>query len=258
MWNVLLVEDEGFVRRTLKHLISWEEYGFRITGEAANGKEALDLMRKQVPDLVITDIVMPVMDGLKLLNQAKQEGMESLFVMLTCMNEFEYARQALEYGASSYLLKLSMNPESLGIVLAKIRQELLRVELTRSSLEETSFQRVYQNLWHGWLDGRPAEDSVEALAEGGGPGTMRRSGSPLSFIERSRFRWRLSYGKAGCPRGLEPSFMLSAGWGIRLFYMEPAGHRFSGKRPVSTRSSRLLVTDRPLRSAAGGLDGLPE
>lgn len=128
MWKVLLVEDEVFVRESVREIIAWEELGFSVSGEAGNGVEALELMRRDTPDLVITDIIMPEMDGVELLKQARTEGYDSRFVMLTCMNEFEYVRQAMEYGASNYILKLSMSVNSLRDTLRKIRQELLSRE----------------------------------------------------------------------------------------------------------------------------------
>ncbi|MFD1175374.1 response regulator [Paenibacillus puldeungensis] len=128
MWKVLLVEDEVFVRESVREIIAWEELGFSVSGEAGNGVEALEMMRRDTPDLVITDIIMPEMDGVELLKQARAEGYESRFVMLTCMSEFEYVRQAMEYGASNYILKLSMSVNSLRDTLRKIRQELLSRE----------------------------------------------------------------------------------------------------------------------------------
>ncbi|PYI56268.1 response regulator [Paenibacillus flagellatus] len=153
MWNVLLVEDEAFVRRSLRHIIRWEEMGFTIAGEAEDGEEALAMMKDLPPDVVISDIVMPVMDGVELLKRAREEGIESSFVMLTCMNEFEYARQALEFGASAYLLKLSMNVESLRETLAKVDRELRRSLRMRSQSSAHAFQPMYREAWQAMLAG---------------------------------------------------------------------------------------------------------
>ncbi|MNO36294.1 putative response regulatory protein [compost metagenome] len=124
MWKVLLVEDEVFVRESVREIIAWEELGFTVSGEAGNGAEALDMIRRDVPDLVITDIIMPEMDGVELLKRTREEGYASRFVMLTCMSDFEYVRQAMEYGASNYILKLSMSVNSLRETLRKISNEL--------------------------------------------------------------------------------------------------------------------------------------
>lgn len=124
MWTVLLVEDEVFVRESVREIISWEELGFRVIGESGNGAEALDIIRRENPDLVLSDIVMPGLDGIELLRRARAEGVRSKFVMLTCMGEFEYVRQAMEYGASNYILKLSMSVNSLRDTLRKVGAEL--------------------------------------------------------------------------------------------------------------------------------------
>ncbi|WP_438444540.1 response regulator [Gorillibacterium sp. sgz5001074] len=124
MRTVLLVEDEeqarGYVRKVLEKLNA----GFAVAGEAENGEQALELIRRLSPDLVIADIDMPVMDGVELLRKARSEGFEGRFLMLTCMSDFEYARQALEYGASGYLLKLSLDPGKLRESLSRIESEL--------------------------------------------------------------------------------------------------------------------------------------
>ncbi|MBW7473950.1 response regulator [Paenibacillus oenotherae] len=124
MWKVLLVEDETFVRESVKEIIQWEDMGFTLTGEASNGEEALEMIRKQQPDLVLCDIVMPKMDGLELLKETRRAGIASKFVMLTCMGDFESMRKAMEFGASNYILKLSMSVKDLRETLAKISAEL--------------------------------------------------------------------------------------------------------------------------------------
>lgn len=126
MWKVLLVEDEVFVRESVREIIAWEELGFKVEGEAGNGAEALEMIRSNPPDLVLTDIVMPEMDGVELLRRTREEGYASKFVMLTCMSEFEYVRQAMEYGASNYILKLSMSVNTLRETLHKMNAELTK------------------------------------------------------------------------------------------------------------------------------------
>lgn len=147
MWKVLLVEDELFVRRKLLKLVNWEDYGFLVSGEASHGEEALQLMQHTKPDLVITDILMPRMDGLELLRQSRLAGIDSRFVMLTCMGEFEYARQALDLGASGYLLKLSLSIPELESVLSKIGKELAAVSGQQRALLVGEFRRYYPLIW---------------------------------------------------------------------------------------------------------------
>ncbi|MDF2959300.1 MAG: response regulator [Paenibacillus sp.] len=125
MWKVIIVEDEFFVRESVKELIRWGELGFELVAEAGNGEEALEMIKNEPPDLVITDIMMPRMDGVELLKETRKAGIDSKFVMLTCMGDFEYMRQAMEYGASNYILKLSMSVNDLRETLGKINKELM-------------------------------------------------------------------------------------------------------------------------------------
>ncbi|WP_172195041.1 response regulator [Saccharibacillus qingshengii] len=158
MWTVLLVEDEVFVRESVREIISWEELGFRVIGESGNGEEALDIIRRERPDLVLSDIVMPGLDGLELLKRVRAEGVRSKFVMLTCMGEFEYVRQAMEYGASNYILKLSMSVNSLRDTLRKVGAELTEAA--------------------GEIGGETSSPSPEALPEDGGERSYRDTFRP--------------------------------------------------------------------------------
>ncbi|WP_157771504.1 response regulator, partial [Paenibacillus sonchi] len=147
MWKILLVEDEPFVRRSIRQSIRWEEHGFSITGEATHGQEALELMDRLQPDIVITDIFMPYMDGLELIQAARAKGFEGSFIMLTCAGEFEYARLALEYGASSYILKLSMSDEELLQALNKARAKLMKRVEQQDRLEDQLFREAAGYMW---------------------------------------------------------------------------------------------------------------
>ncbi|SDE44785.1 Helix-turn-helix domain-containing protein [Paenibacillus sp. UNCCL117] len=124
MWTVLLVEDEVFVRESVRRIVDWHSLGFDVIGEAGNGEDALALIRQQRPDLVICDILMPKMNGVEVLKRVREDEIDSRFIMLSCLSDFEYVRQAMEYGASNYILKLSMNVQSLMDSLVKVDSEL--------------------------------------------------------------------------------------------------------------------------------------
>lgn len=147
MWTILIVEDEPLFRRSLIRLMNWEQAGFQIIGEAGDGSEALEFIEQHQPDLVIADIVMPEMSGLELLKCVKEKGIRSKFLMLTCMNEFEDARQALEYGASGYILKLSMSLESLSSALEKIKKELSEESGVLSHKDRLAFHKECVRIW---------------------------------------------------------------------------------------------------------------
>lgn len=165
MWKVLLVEDETRVRRMLKEIVDWEEMGFVIVGEAANGIEALEAIHEHSPHFILCDIIMPLMDGIELLQKSRQQGFEGPFVMLTCMNEFELARQAIEYGATGYVLKLSLNVETIREMLAKVQRELSKPAIPARQITYREFELLYRYMWrqiHGIDD---AESEMRALLE---------------------------------------------------------------------------------------------
>jgi two-component system response regulator YesN len=147
LWSILIVEDEAAVRTYLKKNIDWTAMGFQVIGEAGNGRKALELIEAHRPDLVLCDIVMPIMNGIELLQRTREAGIESRFVMLTCINEFEYARMALQYGASNYVLKLSMSVETLQDILAGIDRELTSRMEQQSRQLLYEYQPVYQHMW---------------------------------------------------------------------------------------------------------------
>lgn len=150
MWKILLVEDEPYVRRSIRNAIPWEESGFSVVAEASHGLEALELMEELDPDIVITDIFMPYMDGIELLQTARSKGKEAAFIMLTCANDFEHARMALEYGAASYIFKLSMDDNDLLRALSKVEAQLeKRADSIRK--ERSRFQDCLYLLWRRML-----------------------------------------------------------------------------------------------------------
>ncbi|QMV43626.1 response regulator transcription factor [Cohnella cholangitidis] len=105
MYKVLLVEDETVIRQGLRELIGQSTSQFGVTGEAANGMEALEYLKCEIPDLMITDIRMREMDGLTLASKVKEMYPDLPVVIISGYGEFEYARKAIEFGVSNYLLK---------------------------------------------------------------------------------------------------------------------------------------------------------
>ncbi len=137
MRSVIVAEDEELFRRELAAATPWEDFGFVLVGEAADGQEALELIRERKPDLVLADIRMPRVDGLALLARVAEELAEDerpLIVLITGHSEFEYARSALRLGAADYLLK-PLDDAELAAVLVRMREETDRRERGRSHSE---------------------------------------------------------------------------------------------------------------------------
>ena len=105
MIKVLIVDDEKYVRMGIKTETDWALIGCEVVGEAANGLEALELADQVRPDLVVSDIRMPKMDGIELAEKLVEKYPGVKVIFLTAYNEFEYARQAIRIGVSDYLLK---------------------------------------------------------------------------------------------------------------------------------------------------------
>ena len=103
MISVFLVEDEFIVREGIKNM-NWEAYGLSFVGEASDGELAFPLIKKKHPDIVITDICMPFMDGLELSRLIKKELPQTKILILSGHEEFEYAKDAIQIGVEEYLL----------------------------------------------------------------------------------------------------------------------------------------------------------
>ena len=132
-YKVLLVDDEEEVRNAIEQRISWEELGFEVIGKAQNGVKAMEIAEKLQPDVVITDIKMPYMNGLELARNLKEENPGVRILILTGFDEFEYAKEAVHLEIEEYILKpvnaneLSECLKRLKNVLDKEREEKLNV-----------------------------------------------------------------------------------------------------------------------------------
>lgn len=104
-YKVLLVDDDRIVLNGLRSIVDWDQLGFVIVGEASDGLQALSLIDDLQPHLVLTDIYMRYCDGIRLMQQVKEKYPEILFIVLSCHDNFDYARNALKLGAMNYLLK---------------------------------------------------------------------------------------------------------------------------------------------------------
>lgn len=130
MYKLLIVDDELLVQVGIKSMLNWSELGFSVCGTAPNGQAALKIIQEQSPDIVITDIKMPVMDGLELVKICRQRyGTEKpYFIILTGYEDFHMVKQALTYQVSDYLIKLELTPEVIKESIDRIMQKIHQVE----------------------------------------------------------------------------------------------------------------------------------
>jgi two-component system response regulator YesN len=120
MLKVLLVDDEIEILNGMRYIIDWEEKGFEIAALCTNGIEAISVAKREKPHLIITDIRMPEVSGLGLIKELKEVLPETKFVVLSGYDEFEYAKEAISYGVSGYLLK-PVDEDELENTLIKIK-----------------------------------------------------------------------------------------------------------------------------------------
>lgn len=141
MLKVLLVDDEPFILQGLKVLVDWNREGFEIAGMASDGQEALDYLQSNQIDLIITDIKMPGMDGLELLEKVRNEKLSTAyFVILSGYAEFSYAQKAMRYECSNYMLK-PIEKEQLIKMLQSVRA--MHEDMKRNLQESQKMERAY-------------------------------------------------------------------------------------------------------------------
>lgn len=140
MYHLLIVDDEVSVVDSLSLTIPWNEYGIEEVSVAYSAKEALDIAQKQAIDIVITDIRMPEMDGLELINHLKQFSNKTRCIILSGHDDFEYAKKAIRYQTMDYLLK----PIDFNVLIQTVETAIQQIE--EEWAEVSSYQRIEQTL----------------------------------------------------------------------------------------------------------------
>ncbi len=130
MLRLMIVDDEQIIREALSQMIDYESLGYKLIATAKNGMEAYDIICDEYPDVVITDIRMPILNGLDLIDRSIKADSKITFILLSGYNDFEYAKQAMKYGVRYYLLKPTDKNELIDS-LVSVRKERLIEEETR-------------------------------------------------------------------------------------------------------------------------------
>lgn len=123
MLKVLVVDDETVVRRGIVLGVDWAAMGCVVVGEAANGLEGIQAVERYKPNLIITDVRMPKMDGIEMIRELRCRGCEAHAILLTAYSDFEYVRSALQLGADDYLLK-PFRDQELAAAVERVRQKV--------------------------------------------------------------------------------------------------------------------------------------
>lgn len=158
--RVLIVDDEVLVRIGIRHSVDWERCNFTIAGEASDGAECLRLMEKLLPDVIILDINMPKVDGIEVLKQIREMDFPVKVIVLTCYDEIEYARKAMKYGASDYVLKTTIHEDGLLNALND-----LKFDENEKKQDIQEDERSQQEILNSILAGKTADTSKLVLKE---------------------------------------------------------------------------------------------
>ena len=172
MFKVFLVEDEIVVREGIRKNIHWEQYGFLYAGDAPDGELALPLIRQIQPDLLITDIKMPFMDGLALIELVRKELPRTKIVIISGYDDFSYAQQAIRMGVEQYLLKPIVKEKMVEILIAlqkKMETEqqqqeyLARFQREAQEYETFSRRRFFEQIVTGGLSVSEISETAKTM-----------------------------------------------------------------------------------------------
>lgn len=188
MYKVIIVEDESIIRKGLIYTVDWASMDCLIAGEAVDGQEGLRLMLEKRPEIVITDIRMPHVDGLKMLEEAAKVY-EFFSIVLTGYSQFEYAQSAMRLNAVDYLLK-PIDERKLAAALAKAKQAVERMRSARQWEMHSSLNRE-------------REIVIEALPENVENFYVRKT----LMMVHDRYAQRLSLHGAACELGVSESYL---------------------------------------------------
>jgi len=170
--RVLIVDDDSVARTNLKTLIDWEKAGFDVCGEAANGNSAIQAIKNNIPDIVITDMSMPIMDGVALIEYIEMNYTHIKVIALSGYDDFDYVRQSMKGGAVDYLLKHKLNPELLlntlmaaQKVIFKDREENEHIQKLNDQLTESRIVMKGNFIRQLVLGGISEKDEIQGKIE---------------------------------------------------------------------------------------------
>ncbi|MCM3270848.1 response regulator [Paenibacillus elgii] len=167
MRKVLIVDDELLVRVGLKSTIRWEENGYTVIGDARNGKEAIELFEKHDADIIITDISMPLIDGMELIKILKSKKESLKFIILSHHDDFKFAQEAIDLGVVKYILKHELTEAVLLQVLEKLNDN--DQGLSNGNPEQGMQERKHNDELYRWFNHRHLSLEPEAERAGSRP-----------------------------------------------------------------------------------------
>jgi len=242
LYKVLLVDDEPLAIEGLQMFMEWEKYGFQVAGVCENGADALEAARRFSPDVVVTDIRMPEMDGLELIDRLREAGdWVPEFVVLSAYGEFPYVKRAMQLGVLQFLLKPIVEEEA-AEVLMRIRERLD----TRRDARRTAGGGGEASI--PALAARRMKDVLLAIEDADASRTAdliddlfrEMDGSPPEWAEMFAGSLAVHCGKLIRGTGGDP-----AAWTPTASHMEP---RASVKEPASVQAHILSFTEQAIEA----------
>lgn len=157
MMSFVLIDDQFLVIEEFRSMLEWEKFGFQLAGTARNGQQGYELCRRIQPDLVITDIEMPLMSGLELAEKLKREFPDMRIILLTCYDRFEYALGAIKLKADDYIVKGGADHEEVLAAMSRQREALIADRLRQQELaamQSSAKQLFFRDLLAGAVKGQ--------------------------------------------------------------------------------------------------------
>lgn len=160
--KILIADDEQIVRNGLKYTIDWKDYDMEILDTVSNGRKAMEVCEKEVPDVVITDIRMPVMDGLELTKELLKKYPDIQIIILSAYDDFKYAQEALHSGAAEYILKAELDCDNLLALLLKLKEKIQEKQSEHQRLRtlDSYLEQLKENLFIRLLTAKCYETEI--------------------------------------------------------------------------------------------------
>lgn len=146
MYKVLIADDERLIRITLKNMIDWKALDCEVIATAKDGVEAFDIYKDMQPEIVITDLKMPGMDGIELITRIKEVNKNTQVIALSNYSDFEYVRDAMKAGAFDYLLKVTLEKTELERIIAQVKESCVESSMNDHEEYESALKELQQCL----------------------------------------------------------------------------------------------------------------
>lgn len=177
MWKVMIADDEVYMLEALEKLINWNNLDCRLVYKAKNGEELIDKIKEEVPDIIITDVKMPLVSGMEVAKYIYEHLLPTKVIILTAYADFEYAKLAIEYDVCGYIVKTSAIEE----LLAMLRKAIAKLTLPSMLQEEEFPEDILSKLQKYIEDNYMEKLTLSQIAE-----EVHANGSYLSHLYKSK------------------------------------------------------------------------